>query len=141
LATLGAFGYDSLLAFNRVYNHYRSWRGKEYFSLSKKVKSAVKSAVSFVDRYEEQLQELARRRKCDGIICGHIHTPEDKQVGDVRYLNSGDWVESMTAIVEHHDGRMELIRYDDFMKDISAEVLEPIEPRETRGESFVSLSA
>ena len=82
LASLGAVGYDFLLKVNRVYNHYRAWRGKEYFSLSKRVKAKVKSAVSFVDRYEELLQELARHRKCDGIICGHIHTPEDKQVGD-----------------------------------------------------------
>ena len=75
----------------------------------------MKSAVCFVDRYEELLQQLARKRGCQGIICGHIHTPEDKQVGDVHYLNSGDWVESLTAIIEHHDGRMELIRYEEFM--------------------------
>jgi UDP-2,3-diacylglucosamine pyrophosphatase LpxH len=68
-----------------------------------------------VDRYEDLLQELARLRKCDGIICGHIHTPEDKQVGGIHYLNSGDWVESLTAIIEHHDGRMELVRYRDFI--------------------------
>jgi UDP-2,3-diacylglucosamine pyrophosphatase LpxH len=84
LAKLGSIGYDSLLGFNRLYNHYRSWRGKEYFSLSKRVKAKVKSAVSFVDRYEVELQDLARQRKCDGIICGHIHTPEDKLVGGVR---------------------------------------------------------
>jgi UDP-2,3-diacylglucosamine pyrophosphatase LpxH len=71
--------------------------------------------VCFIDRYEELLQELARHRKCDGIICGHIHTPEDKRVGDIHYLNSGDWVESLTAIIEHHDGRMELVRYADFI--------------------------
>ena len=115
LAVMGAVGYDFLLRVNRAYNIWRAWRGKEYFSLSKRVKAKVKSAVSFVDRYEELLQELARHRKCDGIICGHIHTPEDKQVGAVHYLNSGDWVESLTAIIEHHDGRMELVRYDDFM--------------------------
>ena len=68
-----------------------------------------------MDRYEELLQDLARHKKCDGIICGHIHTPEDKQVGDVHYLNSGDWVESLTAIIEHHDGRMELVRYAEFL--------------------------
>ena len=55
-------------------------------------------------------------RKCDGIICGHIHTPEDKQVGAIHYLNSGDWVESLTAIIEHHDGRMELVRYAEFLE-------------------------
>ena len=116
LALLGAVGYDFLLRVNRFYNHYRAWRGKEYFSLSKRVKAKVKSAVSFVDRYEELLQNLAHHRKCDGIICGHIHTPEYKQVGAIHYLNSGDWVESLTAIIEHHDGRMELVRYDEFIE-------------------------
>ena len=119
LASLGAVGYDFLLRVNRFYNHYRAWRGKEYFSLSKRVKAKVKSAVSFVDRYEELLQELARHRKCDGIICGHIHTPEDKQVGAIHYLNSGDWVESLTAIIEHHDGRMELVRYASFIESLT----------------------
>lgn len=124
LAWLGSIGYDTLLGINRFYNRWRAWRGMEYFSLSKKVKAKVKSAVSFVDQYEKQLQEYARRRKCDGIICGHIHTPEDKQVGDVRYLNSGDWVESLTAIVEHEDGRMELVRYDEFVREGLQQVFE-----------------
>jgi UDP-2,3-diacylglucosamine pyrophosphatase LpxH/glycosyltransferase involved in cell wall biosynthesis len=117
LASIGAVGYDTLLKVNRVYNKWRAWRGKEYFSLSKRVKAKVKSAVSFVDKYEELLQELARHKRCEGIICGHIHTPEDKQVGDIHYLNSGDWVESLTAIIEHHDGRMELVKYADFFKE------------------------
>jgi UDP-2,3-diacylglucosamine pyrophosphatase LpxH/glycosyltransferase involved in cell wall biosynthesis len=120
LAMLGAVGYDFLLRVNRIYNKWRAWRGKEHFSLSKAVKARVKSAVCFVDRYEELLQELARHRKCDGIICGHIHTPEDKRVGDIHYLNSGDWVESLTAIIEHIDGRMELVRYADFIADPAA---------------------
>lgn len=115
LATLGAIGYDSLLKVNRYYNYWRTWRGQEYFSLSKRVKAKVKSAVSFVDKYEVLLQDLALHKECNGIICGHIHTPEDKKVGEVHYLNSGDWVESLTAIVEHHDGRMELIHYKDFL--------------------------
>ena len=118
LAVLGSVGYDFLLHVNRFYNHYRAWRGKEYYSLSKQVKAKVKSAVCFVDRYEELLQNLAHRRKCDGIICGHIHTPEDKQVGDIHYLNSGDWVESLTAIIEHHDGRIELVRHAEFLANI-----------------------
>ncbi len=115
LATLGAVGYDFLLHINRLYNHYRAWRGKEYFSLSKRIKATFKSAVCVADRYEELLQELAHHRKCVGIICGHIHTPDDKMIGDTHYLNSGDWVESLTAIIEHHDGRMELVRYGEFL--------------------------
>jgi len=61
--------------------------------------------------------EIAIHRKCDGIICGHIHTPEDKQVGEIHYLNSGDWVESLTAIAEHFDVRMELIEFETFMAE------------------------
>jgi len=115
LAWLGAVGYDTLLKVNRHYNRWRAWRGLEHYSLSKRVKARVKSAVSFVDRYEELLQNLALSRECDGIICGHIHSPENKQVGKVHYLNSGDWVESLTAIIEHHDGTMELVQYHEFL--------------------------
>jgi UDP-2,3-diacylglucosamine pyrophosphatase LpxH len=122
IAQLGAVGYDALLKVNRVYNRYRAWRGKEYYSVSKAIKARVKSAVSFVGEYERQLQELARKKDCAGIICGHIHTPEDKQVGEIHYLNSGDWVESMTAIVEHFDGRLELVRHDEFMAGLAEEV-------------------
>jgi UDP-2,3-diacylglucosamine pyrophosphatase LpxH len=130
LALLGSIGYDILLAFNRLYNRWRAWRGHPYFSLSQRVKARVKSAVSFIDRYEQQLQQLARHRRCDGIICGHIHTPEDKQVGEIHYLNSGDWVESLSAIVEHLDGRLELIRYEDFLDRLAPL---PAEPRDDSG--------
>jgi UDP-2,3-diacylglucosamine pyrophosphatase LpxH len=116
LAVLCDIGYQSLLRINRLYNHYRAWRGKEYFSLSKAIKARVKSAVSFVGKYEDQLQNLARKRECQGIICGHIHTPADKMVGEVHYLNSGDWVESLTALVEHKDGRLEVLSYPEFSK-------------------------
>lgn len=116
MAKIGAAGYNTLLRINRIYNHYRTWRGREYHSISKQIKARVKSAVKFVDRYEELLQDLTRHRKCDGIICGHIHTPEDKVVGDIHYLNSGDWVESLTAVIEHEDGSMELVEYRSFME-------------------------
>lgn len=116
VASIGSVGYDFLLMVNRIYNVWRASRGKDYYSISKQVKAKVKSAVSFVGRYEELLQNLAHHKKCDGIICGHIHTPDDKQVGEIHYLNSGDWVESLTAIIEHTDGRMELVQYDSFIK-------------------------
>jgi UDP-2,3-diacylglucosamine pyrophosphatase LpxH len=114
LAKVGAVGYDVLLRLNRLCNRWRRWRGKEAFSLSRWVKSKVKQAVGFVGRYEEQLQNLARWKKCQGIICGHIHTPADKQIDDIHYLNSGDWVESLTAIIEHEDHGFEVIGYHDF---------------------------
>lgn len=115
VAIAGAKGYEILLGINRLYNRWRAFRGKEYFSLSKTIKAKVKSAVSFVDRYEDQLKELAAVRGCRGIICGHIHTPADKRLENgVHYLNSGDWVESLTAIVEKIPGEFELIHYSDF---------------------------
>jgi UDP-2,3-diacylglucosamine pyrophosphatase LpxH len=117
VAIAGAKGYELLLAVNRLYNRWRAFRGKEYFSLSKTIKARVKSAVSFVDRYEDQLKELAAVRGCRGIICGHIHTPADKLLENgIHYLNSGDWVESLTAIVEKVPGDFELIHYSDFLQ-------------------------
>lgn len=117
VAIAGAKGYELLLGINRLYNRWRAFRGKEYYSLSKTIKAKVKSAVSFVDRYEDQLKELAAVRGCRGIICGHIHTPADKRLENgVHYLNSGDWVESLTAIVERQPGEFELMHYRDFME-------------------------
>jgi UDP-2,3-diacylglucosamine pyrophosphatase LpxH len=121
LALLGDIGYQSLLKINRLYNRYRTWRGKEYYSLSKAIKSKVKRAVSYVGNYEEQVRTLAVRRGCRGVICGHIHTAADKMIGDVHYLNSGDWVESMTALVEHLDGRFEIVPYEEFRRRVRAE--------------------
>ena len=114
LAHIGDAGYALLLRLNRFYNWFRALRGKEYFSLSQAIKARVKQAVSFISNFEEQIAGLARDRGCRGVICGHIHTPADKMIGDIHYLNSGDWVESMTAIVEHHDGRFELITFKQF---------------------------
>lgn len=114
LAHLGDMGYALLLRLNRAYNWFRRLRGKEYFSLSQAIKARVKQAVSFIGNFEDQVTALARERGCVGVICGHIHTPADKMIGDIHYLNSGDWVESLTGIIEHHDGRFELISYKEF---------------------------
>ncbi|MDQ8204805.1 UDP-2,3-diacylglucosamine diphosphatase [Pelagicoccus sp. SDUM812003] len=114
LAHLGDWGYKMLMNINRWYNKYRAWRGKDYHSLSKAIKAKVKKAVNFISDFEEKLAKLAESRGCVGVICGHIHTPADKMFGDLHYLNSGDWVESLSAIVEHHDGRFELVHFADF---------------------------
>ncbi len=123
LAMLGSVGYELLLRLNRAYNRYRLWRGLEYYSLSKTIKARVKSAVSFVSRYEEHLRLLAQRRGCQGIICGHIHSPCDQRTGGVHYLNSGDWVESLTAVVEHLDRSFEVLHYKDFLTRIEHRTL------------------
>ncbi len=117
LAHLGDWGYRALLKLNRFYNAWRAWRGKEYWSLSKAIKARVKEAVSHVSNFEAHIADLARARGCRGVMCGHIHTAADKMLGDVHYLNSGDWVESLTAIVEHYDGTFELINFSRFVQD------------------------
>lgn len=117
LAHLGDWGYRALLKINRAYNGWRAWRGLEYWSLSKAIKARVKSAVNHVSNFEDHIAELAKSRGCTGVMCGHIHTAADKMLGEIHYLNSGDWVESLTAIVEHHDGRFELINYVNFLRN------------------------
>jgi len=114
IAILGDIGYQSLLKINRIYNQYRSWRGKDYFSLSKAIKAKTKTVVNYISRFENQIEGFVEKFGCEGFICGHIHTPDDKMLGDIHYLNSGDWVESNTALVEHLDGRWEILSYDDF---------------------------
>ncbi|MFA5265040.1 MAG: UDP-2,3-diacylglucosamine diphosphatase, partial [Opitutaceae bacterium] len=109
LSHLGDWGYHALLRINRAYNVWRLWRGREYWSLSQAIKARVKSAVSHISNFEEHIAELAESRGCKGVICGHIHTPANKMIGGIHYLNSGDWVESLTAIVEHYDGRFEMV--------------------------------
>ena len=116
MAHLGDWGYRALLKLNRIYNAWRAWRGKEYWSLSRAIKARVKEAVSHVSNFEEHIAQLAQQHGCTGVMCGHTHTPVDKMLGGVRYLNSGDWVESLTAIIEHYDGRMEVVDFDEFVK-------------------------
>lgn len=115
LSHIGDVGYNLLLGMNRAYNRWRAWRGKDYFSLSAAIKAKVKKAVNFVSNFEDHIVEIARRRQCQGVICGHIHTAADKMLGEIHYLNSGDWVESLTAILEHTDGRFELVHFKDFL--------------------------
>jgi len=120
IAVMGDVGYQLLMTFNRIYNRYRAWRGKEYYSLSKEIKARVKHAVNYISDFEEQVERLAKHKRCVGIMCGHIHTPADKMLSDIHYLNSGDWVESATAVVEHMDGRFEVLSYADFCRRLQA---------------------
>lgn len=117
LAKLGDIGYTFLLWLNKVYNAWRIRRGLPYYSLSQAIKQKVKSAVSYISDYEMELVKLARAKGCDGVICGHIHHPANTQYGDVLYLNSGDWVESLTALVENYDGEWKIVYYADLVKD------------------------
>jgi UDP-2,3-diacylglucosamine pyrophosphatase LpxH len=114
LAKLGDVGYTFLLWVNRHYNHYRLKKGLPYYSLSQMVKAKVKSAVSFISDYEEQLSAVAKANHCDGVICGHIHQAADKMIGNIHYLNSGDWVETMSALTETEDGQWKIVYYTDY---------------------------
>jgi UDP-2,3-diacylglucosamine pyrophosphatase LpxH len=109
LAYLGDWAYDTALYLNRVFNAVRRRLGYPYWSLSQWLKRQVKEAVKAIDRFEGALAGEARRRGLQGVICGHIHHAEMRPVGGVMYMNSGDWVESCTALVEHADGAFELV--------------------------------
>ena len=109
IAYLGDWAYDWALRLNRWFNLARRRLGYPYWSLSQWLKRQVKGAVKAVDRFEAALAQEARRAGHDGVVCGHIHHAEMRDIGGVLYMNSGDWVESCTALVEHGDGRFELV--------------------------------
>ena len=109
LALLGDGAYTLALLLNRYFNAVRRRLGYPYWSLSAWLKRQVKEAVKAIARFETALVDEARRRGLDGVVCGHIHHAEMRDVGGVLYLNDGDWVESCTALVEHEDGRLELV--------------------------------
>jgi UDP-2,3-diacylglucosamine pyrophosphatase LpxH len=116
MAKLGDVGYTFLLWLNRHYNTYREKKGLPYYSLSQVVKSKVKSAVSFITDFENELAAVAKARKCDGIICGHIHQACMKTIDGVEYYNSGDWVETLSALVEDFEGNWKIVYYADWLE-------------------------
>jgi UDP-2,3-diacylglucosamine pyrophosphatase LpxH len=118
IAYLGDIGYTFLLWLNRQVNHQRRKKGLSYYSFSQYVKSKIKSAISFIDDYEKELTKMAKAKGCDGIICGHIHKPELKTIDGIYYYNSGDWVESLSALAEDFEGNWKLIHYGE-MKSYS----------------------
>lgn len=113
LAKLGSHAYDLLLYCNRWVNWGRRRFGLGYWSLSGYLKRKVKNAVNYISNFEEAVAREARNRGLDGVVCGHIHHAEMREVDGVQYLNCGDWVESHTALVEWHDGSVELLNWRD----------------------------
>ncbi len=111
LSLVGDVGYNFLLWFNGVFNACRQRLGFGYWSLSAYIKHKVKQATSAISRFEDAVSRHARDRRCDGVVCGHIHTPAIHQHADLTYYNSGDWVESCTALIEDWDGKLRLIRW------------------------------
>lgn len=108
LSKIGAVGYDFALWLNRVYNTYRKWRKLPYISISQKIKESVKVATNYVNDFEVTALSMATKKGCNGVICGHIHQPADIIINGYRYLNSGDWVENMSAILVDNIGKIYL---------------------------------
>lgn len=113
LAYLGDWAYTLALAVNHWFNLVRRRMGLPYWSLSAYLKHKVKNAVQFIDDFEQTVAEEARRQGADGVVCGHIHHAEIRDIGGILYANDGDWVESCTALVETQDGALEVLHWLD----------------------------
>ena len=111
VAKLGSVMYTVLLIFNALYNRLRALFGKPYYSFSQAIKNKVKKAVANASDFDQMLTDMARAKGCQGVICGHIHRPEDRMINGVRYLNSGDWVETLSALVEDQEGNWSVVYY------------------------------
>jgi UDP-2,3-diacylglucosamine pyrophosphatase LpxH len=110
LSKIGSVGYDFALWLNRVYNTYRKWRKLPYISISQKIKESVKVATNYVNNFEVTALSMATKKGCNGVICGHIHQPADRMIDGKRYLNSGDWIENMSAICVDNNGNVYLYK-------------------------------
>ncbi|MCB1739488.1 MAG: UDP-2,3-diacylglucosamine diphosphatase, partial [Gammaproteobacteria bacterium] len=111
LSRLGSTAYEWLLELNHVVSFFRRKAGLPYWSLAAYLKHKVKNAVQYISNFEECVAYEAKKRKVDGVVCGHIHRAEIREMEGTLYCNCGDWVESNTALVEHMDGRLELIHW------------------------------
>lgn len=124
LAFIGDVGYQLLLKLNAPINHVRHALGLGYWSLSAAVKKRVKEAVNFIGAFEEGVVRLAREDGAQGVVCGHIHTPAIRDLHGLAYYNSGDWVESRSALIEDFDGVISLVT------DFAAAEAAPLAPAE-----------
>jgi UDP-2,3-diacylglucosamine pyrophosphatase LpxH len=126
LAYLGDTAYTFVLVVNRWFNNIRIRLGFQYWSLSQYLKHKVKNAVSFIADFEVIMAREARKRQCDGVICGHIHKAEIREIDGLLYCNDGDWVESLTALVETFDGELKIIHWPHILDDANENSPEPI---------------
>ncbi|MCM2680588.1 UDP-2,3-diacylglucosamine diphosphatase [Echinimonas agarilytica] len=115
----GDMGYDLLLFINRWVNRCRSWFGFSYWSAASYLKKKVRKAEAAIRRFEDAAMHEAKKRGVDGIVCGHIHSPNMRYENGILYLNDGDWVESCTAAVEHESGQIELLHWSNTHKLIN----------------------
>jgi UDP-2,3-diacylglucosamine pyrophosphatase LpxH len=121
---LGDRAYEFILSVNNRVNWILHRMGVGYFSLSRFLKHKVKKAVDFIFEFEKTLAAYCKKRGYDGVICGHIHHAEIKDIDGIKYMNDGDWVESLTALVEHHNGQWEIVTWtqetDNVVDDIDS---------------------
>jgi UDP-2,3-diacylglucosamine pyrophosphatase LpxH len=135
LALLGDWAYALCLRLNHDFNRIRRRFGYPYWSLSAYLKGRVKNAVEFVSNFADAVADEAKKRGVDGIVCGHIHQADIKELGGVLYCNDGDWVESCTALVEHFDGRLEIVHW------LETRALDPLTPHEPKVRELVTADA
>jgi UDP-2,3-diacylglucosamine pyrophosphatase LpxH len=139
IAKLGGIGYDYLILLNRLVNWFLVKLGREPYSLSKKIKASVKKAVKFISDFETTAADIAIENNYDFVICGHIHEPKmerkENKKGSVMYLNSGDWIENLTAL-EYNKKRWKLYQYTNEI-DVSTEE-DLIEPTDLLGPQLVA---
>ncbi len=115
LAYVGDNLYTMILKFNQVLNNWRARAGLPYWSLSQYLKLKVKNAVSYITSFEHALAAEARKKGVDGVICGHIHKAEIRDIDGILYCNDGDWVESLSALVEEHSGELRLVSWQEIV--------------------------
>jgi UDP-2,3-diacylglucosamine pyrophosphatase LpxH len=116
LAYVGDSLYTLALKINQMLNNWRARAGLPYWSLSQYLKLKVKNAVSYITSFEEALAAEAKKKGVDGVICGHIHKPEIRDIGGITYCNDGDWVESLSALVEEYSGELRLVTWQEIVK-------------------------
>lgn len=133
LAIVGDHLYTLVLALNQSFNRIRSRLGFGYWSLSQYLKHKVKSAVSFVSHFEEAVAAEAKKQGLDGVICGHIHKAEMRDLAGVLYCNDGDWVESLTALVELESGELKIINWQKFFREQQDMITELIHSMQAEG--------
>jgi UDP-2,3-diacylglucosamine pyrophosphatase LpxH len=139
---LGAVGYDTLILINRLFNRISQSMGKDKLSLSKKIKNSVKSAIKFINDFEQTAADIAIFNGYDYVICGHIHQPEIKTIankeGNVIYLNSGDWVENLTSL-EYNQGAWKIYHFHKDGKAKDAQNIKRTKPDLTHTQLFENL--
>jgi UDP-2,3-diacylglucosamine pyrophosphatase LpxH len=116
LAYVGDNLYNMILKFNQWFNSWRARAGLPYWSLSQYLKGKVKNAVNYITSFEDALAAEAAKKGLDGVICGHIHKPEIRDINGITYCNDGDWVESLSALVEDETGELRLVTWGEIMQ-------------------------